>query len=46
MGKEQRKKPSRPMVSNVNPYLMERDRGRDVEVQRTKEKQSNQRRAK
>jgi len=46
MGKEQRKRPSRPVISNASPYLMERDRGKDVEVQRTKENQSNQRRTK
>ena len=46
MGKEQRKKSPRPMIGNMNSYLMERDRGRDVEVQRTKQIQSNNRRAK
>ena len=46
MGKEQKKKPLRPMISNINPYLMERDRGRDVAVQRSKENKSNQRREK
>ena len=46
MGKEQRKKSPRPMIGNMNSYLMERDRGRDVAVQRSKENQSNQRRGK
>lgn len=46
MGKEQRKRPARPVIGNDTPYLMERDRGKDVEVERTKENQINQRRTK
>ena len=46
MGKEQRKRSPRPVIGNDTPYLMERDRGKDVEVERTKENQLNQRRTK
>ena len=46
MGKEQGKKQPRSSSGNINSYLMERDRGRDVAVQKAKENQSNNRRAK